>query len=235
MSVVTKDEELNQRAKENAKKAAEMLSPAQNYAIAVAGAHVKVGAFWGFTTMNDVKKYYDQIKSDENMNIRPIGDMCIVEVNPDYIIQSITAVDDSIIDDEVIERIKYNLTLAQVEFEKFLVNRGITHNTQIQKVAIYCTNQVTALAIKGMNFPAFRLTLEHALALLGSYGYRIRVNDSFIEPADVANDENLWMSLWETMQIAPTKTGVFIDICSTLPIEQYKNIRKQLKQAAKQQ
>ena len=225
-------ESVKNRAKMAAERAAEILTPAQNFAIAVAGKNIHVGSFWGFISLKEAKKYYDAIKDADDMNIRMMGDtMCIVEVNPDVIMNSMASVDPEAVPQKLIDKLNVNLQMAQVEFEKFMVNKGITDPNYRGVVAIYCTNQVTTLTYKNIGYPAFRLTLEHALSLMGNYGYQVRVNDEFMDVAQLAKDPDAWSALWNSMILAPTHTGVFIEIMATYQPAQYKEIRKQMKQA----
>lgn len=221
------DERLrNKKANEAAKRAAELLTPSQNYAIAIAGKNVKCGAFWGFTTLSDVKEYYKAIASDKNMQARKIADSCIIEVNPKYIVESISAVDSSILSRNDYEHIQKNMSGAVVEFEKFLVNKGITTPNFQSTICIYSINNVSSVSYKGVSYPAFRLNLEKTMTILAQFGYMVKVGGSYVSAKDAVGNIK---ALWESLKLSPTKTGVFMNIKSTLPPEQLKVMKKSMK------
>lgn len=216
---------VNAKASAAAKKAAATLSDGQLYAIASTAKNLKNGSFWGFVSKNDVMEHVNAIKSDPNMLIRSISDYAIVEVQPNYILSSISAVDPEIFDAKAVDKIKRNLASAVIEFEKYLVNKGISNPGHAATIGIYSTNNVSTIAYKGVTYPAFRLNLEDTLKILNQYGYEVKVNGQFIP---VSKAVSIAQEVFNSLKLSPTKTGAFINIRSTRSPEQLKQAKKQL-------
>ena len=204
----------NDKVRQSASKAA-TYSPSVQYAITKVLPNIVNGAFWGFTDMTDIRRHIDAIKAEpENLTARKLGNACLIEVNPSYMVNAIASIDNQAITKGDLDKIQQCMADAVVEFEKFLISRG--KKGFCGTVGIYCTNNVTSICYKDVNYPAFRIPMDRALQFLQSYGYMIKVgtkdNASFVKPADaVANSE----LLWDSTHLSPTKTGVFIDIKST--------------------
>lgn len=220
--MVSKD--VTVKANESAKKATENLSEGALYAICTVAKNIKNGAFWGFIDMQSAMEHAKTIKSDPNMSVRRIGDSVVVEVNPNYLVQSIRSVDPNIFSRDDLEKMKQNMATAVVEFEKFLLNKGISTPGFGATIGVYSTNNVTNIAYKGVNFPAFRLNIEKAMQCLAKFGYQVKIDGSFIP----AQDAMVSPKLWNNIKLSPTKTGAFITIRSSASKEQLMQIKKQL-------
>lgn len=231
MAIVSKNNtDINNRANESAKKA-KQLSPAAQYAITTALPNVANGAFWGFTSMQGVKQHIESIKSSGgNIIARKVGTACLLEVSPSYLLQSVQMIDPNLFDQEMINSINKARAEAHVAFEKFLIARGKevskTGRNYAGTIGIYCTNDVTTIAYKGVNYPAFRLASADVLGYLAQYGYMVKVNNSYCTPQQASQAGS---AFWDSMQISPTKTGVFMEICSTYSAEQIKVLEQQFK------
>lgn len=231
MAMATRNNtDINNRANESAKKA-KQLSPGAQYAITTALPNVANGAFWGFTTMQGVQQHIASIRdSGGNILARKVGNSCLLEVNPAYLLQSVQMIDPNLFDQEMINSINKARAEAHVAFEKFLIARGKevskTGRNYAGTIGIYCTNDVTTIAYKGVNYPAFRLASSDVLGYLSKYGYMVAVNGNYC-PAQQASQAG--QALWDSMRISPTKTGVFLDICSTYNAEQIKVLEQQFK------
>lgn len=216
------DKNINAKANESAKKAVEMLSDSAIYAICVVAKNMKNGAFWGFTDMEGAKKHVDAIRNDPNIRVKRLGDSVVVEVNPNYLVQNIRSVEPNIFSKEDMDKMQLNMASAVVEFEKFLINKGISKPNFGATIGIYSTNNVTNIAVKGVSFPAFRLNIEKAMHILATYGYQVKVGGSFMPAAEAMKSPNLW----DSIKLSPTKTGAFINIRSTASPEQLKAMKK---------
>ena len=195
-----------------AEKAMNTLSEGAMYAIILVAKHLKNGAFWGFTTVSDAREHESAIKSDPSIRARLIGKKdCIIEVDPSYIVKNIMLVGSDIFTKEDIDKMQYNMGSATTEFVKFLLNKGIAQEGFGSTIGIYCVNNVSTIAYKGVSYPAFRLNMEKTLQLLSQYGYYIKVKGKFIPAYDALRCGS---ALWESTQLSPTKTGVFINIKS---------------------
>ena len=215
----------NKKALDSAKKAKEF-SPSVQYAITKVLPNIINGAFWGFTDLKDIQEHIAAIKSDANITARKLGNACLLEVNPSFLLNAVVAIDPQAISQNDFAGIKKASNDAIIEFEKFLINRGKKEGGFAGVVGIYCVNDVTTITNKGVNYPAFRITMQKALEIMNQYGYVIRVGNTYMRPADAMNSGQ---ALWDSTALSPTNTGVFINISSTLNPAQMKEVEKQFK------
>lgn len=214
------------KADESAKRALENLSPSALYAISCVAPNVRNGAFWGFAKMRDVQEHAEAIKADSNLVARKIGaDDVIIEVNPSYLLQNIISVAPDVFTQQDINTMNQNMASAVVEFEKFIVNKGISTPGFGSTIGVYCTNKVTTIAYKGITYPAFRLSMDKALEIMARCGYAVKIGANFIPAAQAFG---AGAALWQSARLAETKTGVFINVKSTYTPEQLKEVKKQL-------
>jgi hypothetical protein len=218
------------RARESAKKAKEM-SPSIQYAIVQVLPNIMNGAFWGFTDMKGISQHIDAIK-DSNGRIvaRQLGNACLVEVDPNYLIQAVRVIDPEAIKNKDVETITQKRAEASIAFEKFLISKGKSSKKTGQPFAgtigIYCTNDVTSIIYKNVSYPAFRVEIATALRLLEQYGYKVKVNGQFVTPTQAAQSGQ---ALWSSVVLSPTKTGLFIDVTCTYSSAQIEELEKQYK------
>lgn len=215
-----------EKANELAKKALESMTPGALYAFQIVARNLKNGVFWGFTDIASVKQHADDIKSDKNIKARKISDRdCIIEVQPDYVMKNIVSVAPDAFSRQDLAKMQDNMGKAVVEFEKFLVNKGISQQGFSSTIGIYCTNNVTMIAHKGVSFPAFRLNMEMTLNILAECGYYVKVNGSFVSASEAMKRGQ---ELWNSTMLSPTKTGVFINIKSGYSAAMLKELKKNL-------
>lgn len=222
------DKVVRDRANESAKKA-KQFSPSVQYAITTALANVMNGAFWGFTDMKDVQSHVEAIKAEPNITARKLGNACLIEVQPSFLLSAVQAIDPNVINQRDLNDIQKSMAEAKIAFEKFLIQKGklIAKGTPFGgTIGIYCINDVTNIAYRGTNYPAFRVTMGDALQLLAKYGYQVNIGGRFIPATQAAQAGN---ALWESAQLAPTKTGIFINIRSTYSAEQIKQCEADFK------
>ena len=207
-----------------AEKALNTLPEGVVYTTVLVAKHLKNGAFWGFTDVRDVQEHAEAIKQDPNITARKIGSKdCIIEINPQYIVQNLMSVGNDIFTKGDMDKMQENMASAVVEFEKFLVNKGINREGFGSTIGIYCINNVTTISYKGVSFPALRLNMEKALHIMSQYGYMVKVGGKFIPAADAVKCGS---ALWESAKLSPTKTGVFIDIKSGFSSAQLKELKR---------
>lgn len=227
--MATINEEVRSKANESAKKAKQM-SPSVQYAITTALPNISNGAFWGFTDLNGIKNHIDAIKADSNITARKLGNACLVEVNPTYLLQAVQIIDPNALTKKDMQEITKSISEAQIAFEKFLISKGKSSKKTGKQfggtIGIYCTNDVTTITYRGTSYPAFRVSVGTALTLLATYGYSISINGQFVSASQAANAGD---ALWQSMVLAPTKTGVFIDIKANYTAEQYAQLEQQFK------
>lgn len=220
------DNNIDVRARENAKKA-QQLPPSAQYAIVKVLPNILNGAFWGFTDLRDIKAHYDALSQDKNITPRKLGaNACLLEVNPAYIIKAVQLVDSQTITDTDLNNMQKAMAEAQIDFEKFLIKMG-KRGSFTGTVGIYCTNDTTSIVNKGKSYPAFRLSMGDVLTRLNTYGYKIKVGDAFVTPQQATNSGQ---ALWDSVELSPTKTGLFITIQAVYTTEQYKQLEAQFKQ-----
>lgn len=210
---------------------AKKMSPSIQYAIVQVLPNIVNGAFWGFTDMAGIQKHIEAIKGANGQIVaRQLGNACLVEVTPKFLIEAVSQIDANAVTNKDVEVMTQKRAEAQIAFERFLINKGKssekTGNRFAGTIGIYCTNDVTTINYKGTAFPAFRVDIITALALMHQYGYNIRVNGQFI-PAMQAG--NAGQALWSSAILAPTKTGLFVDVVCTYTAQQIKDLEKQFK------
>lgn len=215
---------VHEKSVDYAKRAIDTLSEGTIYATVLIAKHLKNGAFWGFTDVRDVQEHAEAIKQDPYITARKIGSKdCIIEINPQYIVQNLMSVGDDIFTNGDMDKMQENMASAVIEFEKFLVNKGIQREGFGSTIGIYCINNVTTISYKGVSFPAFRLNMEKALHIMSQYGYMVKVGGKFISASEAMKSGS---ALWESAKLSPTKTGVFIDIKSGFSSTQLKELKR---------
>lgn len=218
--------ELRAKADAYAAKALQSLPEGVIYTIVLVAKHLKNGVFWGFTTVDDVVKHEEAIRKDPNIVARKISARdCIIEISPNYIVQNLVSVGNDIFSKGDIDKMQSNMASAVVEFEKFLLNKGIQKEGFGSTIGIYCVNNVTTISYRGVSYPAFRLNMEKTLQLLSKYGYYVKVKGKFVPAIEAMRSGAL---MWDSAKLSPTKTGVFIDIKSSLPASELKKMKKTL-------
>lgn len=214
------------KATQAAHRAIASMSPGALYAFLVVAKNLKTGVFWGFTDIKSVQEHASDIKGDPNVKVRKVGEKdCIVEIQPDYVINNIVNVAPESFSQQDLAKMQKNMGEAYVQFEKFLCNKGIAQEGFGSTIGIYCTNNVTAIAYKGIAFPAFRLNMEMTMNILAECGYMVKVEGQFV-PAQQAMQ--MGEKLWKSTKFSPTKTGIFINIKSGLSSAQLKELKKQI-------
>lgn len=216
------------RSKESAKRAKQM-PPSTQYAITVALANIMNGAFWGFTNLADVKNHIEAIKTDPNITARKLNNACLIEVNPQYLVSAVAQIDPNALTNKDLDVITKAMAEAKITMEKFLISKGksLTDGKKFGgTVGIYCVNDTPAISYRGKSYPAFRVSLGDALQMFHHYGYEIKVNGVFIPASQAVNAD---AALWDSCQLAPTKTGIFIDVRSTLEPEAMKQKEAEFK------
>lgn len=228
---------VNQDSKSGADKAhiaaqkAKAMSPSIQYAIVKVLPNIVNGAFWGFTDMEGIKKHIEAIKgANGSIVARQLGNACLVEVTPQFLIKAVSQIDAEAVTNKDVQVMTQKRAEAQIAFEKFLINKGKSAGKLGKPFAgtigIYCTNDVTTISYKGIAYPAFRVDMITALGLLHQYGYNVRISGQFI-PAMQAGQAG--QALWSSVILAPTKTGIFIDVACTYTVDQMKALEKQFK------
>lgn len=213
---------VNYDGNEHAKKAQQLPASTQ-FAIVTTLPNIVNGAFWGFTSVEDAKKHKDAFLQDKNITARKLGNACLIEVNPDYLIKVVSLVDSNLVRKEDIDTMRRCMTEAYSSFEKFLVNKGEKGFAGL--VGIYCVNDSNAISYKGNSYPAFRLPIEKVIELCNKWGYMISVGGSYVSPKKALSSGQ---ELFNSMTLSPTNTGVFLNIKSTLSSEQIKLMKKQM-------
>lgn len=221
-------EEKNLNAKSaEAAKAAMSYPPAVQYAIAVVAQNVINGAFWGFTDVAGAKEHADKLVGNPNMSARKLSNNdCLIEVNPDYLLKAIVNIDPNLFTKQDLIDVRKSLAESQLQLEKFLIRKGKEARGFSGLVGVYCTNDVSSIRYKNVEYPAFRVNMQQFLAACAKFGYRVKVGGQFVTPQAASQSGK---ALWESMILSPTKTGVFIEIASTYTVEQMKKIEADYK------
>ena len=231
MAVNQNNAQANRDKANAAAQKAKQMSPSVQYAIVQVLPNIVNGAFWGFTDMKGIQEHIEAIKNSQGqITARQLGNACLIEVAPQFLIPAVSQIDANAITQKDVQVMTQARADAQVAFERFLISKGKssekTGKAFSGTVGIYCTNDVTSINYKGVSYPAFRIDMQTALSLLNMYGYSVQVNGNFI-PANQA--ANAGQALWSSATLAPTKTGLFINIACTYSAAQIKELEKQFK------
>lgn len=231
MAVNPNNNQVNKDKANASAQRAKQMSPSIQYAIVQVLPNIVNGAFWGFTDMKGIQEHIEAIKGSEGKIVaRQLGNACLIEVTPQYLIQAVGQIDPNAVTQKDVQVMTQKRAEAQIAFEKFLISKGKSSEKTGSKFAgtigIYCTNDVTTINYKGTSYPAFRVDMITALGLLNKYGYNIRVNGQFISAQQASQSGQ---ALWSSTVLAPTKTGLFIDIACTYSAAQIKELEKQFK------
>lgn len=231
MAVNQSNTQANKDRANAAAQRAKQMSPSIQYAIVQVLPNIVNGAFWGFTDMKSIQEHIEAIKnSNGQLVVRQLGNACLIEVAPQFLIGAVSQIDPNAVTQKDVQVMTQKRAEAQIAFEKFLISKGKTSEKTGKPFAgtigIYCTNDVTTINYKGVAYPAFRVDMATALGLLGKYGYQIRVNGQFVSPQQASQSGQ---ALWSATVLAPTKTGLFVDINCTYSAAQIKELEKQFK------
>lgn len=161
----------------------------------------------GFATLEDVKDRYEEIIKDKNIIARKVGNGCILEASPDYLLKTTDMIQKGLVTQKDVEKMKKMMAEAYVGFEKFLKSKK---SAEFDRVGIYCINSSTAITIKGINYPAFRVSLSTALQLLAKANMKVGLKGVGLVPATQLL--NAPQKVYESIMISPTNTGAFLRI-----------------------
>lgn len=214
---------VNDKARASAEKAKKLPSSVQ-YAIVQVLPNILNGAFWGFTDVRDIQGHIEELKQDKNITARKLGNACLLEVQPSYLLKAVQLIDSSAINQKDMQVMNEAIVTATMEFERFLIRQG--KKGFAGTIGIYCVNDVTTISYRGTSYPAFRLSMDSVLKILANYGYQVQVQGNYITPQQASQSGQ---ALWDSAQLSPTKTGVFINIKSTLAPEQLKQLEANFK------
>ena len=225
MGKVSKVDEGTKRKIDGYAKRAEELPMSTQLAIITVLPNIVNGASWGFSTLDEMSNYADDLKKDSNICIRKLSkNDVVVEVDPKYLIYATSALSKDIIKKKDLDRMVEDSTKALVDFEKFLINKAKFNFAGL--VGVYCTNDTTTITYKGTSYPAFRIKLIQALELCNKYRYLVKVNNKWITPSEAIKSGQ---TLFDSLVLSPTKTGVFMQIRSTATPEVIKELETAFK------
>ena len=220
------NQQIQQKSNENAKKA-KQLPPSTQYAIVTVMPNIMNGAFWGFDSIKNVQQHFQALSEDQNIVARKLANDCLLEVQPSYLLSVVQMIDSQAITQNDIENIKRKQSEAHLDFEKFLIRSGKKNGGFSGRIGIYCTNDTSVIKSKGVSYPAFRLNIAETLGYLGQYGYGVQVGNSIMTAQDAYNSGQ---AIWDSMELSPTKTGIFVNIQYLGTPDQMKQLEAAFKQ-----
>lgn len=214
----------NSNVSEDYARKAKSLPTSTQFAIVTVLPNIANGAFWGFTTIKDAREFSEDLKKDPNIQLRKVGNDVIVEVAPNYLISATSSVSKELISQKDLERMYDYSAKAVVELEKFLLNKGKKGFSGL--IGVYCTNDTTSITYKGVSYPAFRVPIVKALQICNKFKYMVKVNGRWVAPQQALS---AGQSLFDSLIVSPTKTGVFLEIHSTATPEELKEFEARMK------
>lgn len=213
----------NDISRDYAKKAKNLPASVQ-FAIVTVLPNIANGAFWGFSTVAEAKKFSEELKKDSNIQLRKIGNNVLVEVAPNYLMSATASIDPTLVTEREVNIMNEYSAKAVVEFEKFLISKGKKSFSGL--VGIYCTNDTTNISYKGTSYPAFRLPISKVLQICNKFKYMVKVGGQWVSPQAAMSTGQ---KLFDSLIVSPTKTGVFLEIHSTASLEEIKQFEKMMK------
>lgn len=205
-------------------KRAQQLPASLQFAIVTLAGNIMNGAFWGFTSYEEAKKYSEVLKADSNIIVRRIGkdDAVLVEVNPDYLLKAVAVSAPNLLDASDVKEMKEGIATAIAQMEKFLMSKADKNYKGY--IGVYCINDTPTITYKGTAYPAFRINIQGALKALANWGYYVNVNNTFVTPQQASQSAG---ALFSSMNMSPTATGIFLQVQSTLNTEQLNALKAQ--------
>ena len=185
------------------------------------------GCFYAFIPTDDIQDGLAELDANPNFVVHSFGEYLIVEVNPPYAINKINETQPNTFYKGDLDVITDEIADSVVEFEKFLVKRGVSNENFKATIAIYSTNKTPMIMYNNTNYPAFRLNLLKTLQILKGMGYQIKLGNAFV-PIDIALSNKA--DLLRSMKLSPVRNGVFLNIQCALSSEQMKQKEIELKQ-----
>ncbi len=208
-------ERANRQAADKLAKKAAQLPESVQYAIMQVMPNILNGAFWGFTDADKIMQYVDAIRKDANLSARKLsGNACLVEVEKEYLCQAIIAINENLLTQADVQKMRDMMGSAVADFEKFLCTKAKSEGGFNGTIGIYCVNDCSIMNYKGVNYNAFRLPMQQVLPMLDQYGYQVKVGSTFLAPEDAVRSGQ---ALWDSTVLSPTRNGIFMNIkyCGT--------------------
>lgn len=199
--------ETSKRAEMQASKAAQLDAGTQ-FAIVQCVPNIANGAFWGFCNVDEAMKFQEGLKANKNVSVKKIKGGCLVEVSPEYLLNTMHRIDPMLTDQKGMSNIKEGIAKARVEFDKFLGRKAKDSSYTGGMLGIYCINDTPTISFNGERYPAFRVDLATTLQGLSKYGFNVVINGKKVPASKVKSIKELCQS----MTVSPTNTGVFITI-----------------------
>lgn len=228
---MSENKKVDSSAEELGKRASQLPESTQ-VAIITVLPNIVNGAFWGFTTVKEMQKDAEALKTDKNITLRKIGkkDDVIVEVDPNYLVKAVSLVGgDAVISKSTVERMKDGIARGIADIEKFLIHKGKKGNFE-GLIGVYCVNDTTSITYKGVSYPSFRVPLARVLQACNKYKYMVEVGGKYVTPQQAMQSGQ---ALFDSVILSPTKTGAFIKIKSVGTEEFYKEEDAKIKKLAK--
>lgn len=196
-----------------------VVSPNVNYVLSKVISNSIKGCFWGFVNYKDIEDIKQEVDNNDNIMIIKKGNVCICEVDPNYLVTTANDLQPNMYTSKDLEIIQQRAADAVVEFEKFLITKGQEKENFAGTIGIYCLNSNPTMVYNGVNYPAFRLNMVKVLQLLDEYGYCVKCGKDYIDISKAIKDKNI---LWGSVMVAPMLNGVFINIKCRLSISEMK-------------
>lgn len=166
------------------------------------------GCSWGFVSDTNTvyKDYIERINKNPNMSSIKINGGYLLTMNMDYLLGVLSkTVKGSYITNRDLDIASKHRQKALEELDKFL-RKGIKGK---QRVGIYSLNDCARVTVKGVNFPAFCVTMPDLMALCLKYGYGFVLGGQIRSVNQVSSHI---MKVVERLDIAPSRNALFVDI-----------------------
>lgn len=218
--------QINSKAREHAKKALQLPESTQFAIISCAG-NLKDGCNWGFVPLEKARPYAEALSKDSNITVAAIGNEdVIVEVNTQYLLQSLMAVtaEGGIVNKDLKTIVELQ-SKAVADCVTFLATKA-DKLMQGGTVCVYNLNDTNRVVYKGRTLPAFKVTISTLFQQLANMGYQVYVAGAWRNPMDCAGH---MPEVYKSMAIHETRHGALIHIRFAGNKAQADNLKKQFK------
>lgn len=193
-------------------------------------------AYWCTVDFSELQPYYEELSQNPNYNIiRAIrddegSDGAVIEVGVNYFCKALIDYSPELLREYDLTEFKRENAIKRVSFEDFLLENCAVGYDNI--IALYNLNAKDVIAYRGINYPCFGVSLMDALPMLSEYGFKVRVAQNYVTPAEFLNiyENRDRTKSFIPLRISPNGKGVFIKIQSTFnqqQVENAKNIYRQ--------
>lgn len=214
-------------------KAVQKLTEGEKTAIVLIEPSFKNGSNWILLPDNDrrTKGYIEDLLTvKKNLVASRVSNGYVVQVDKRFIVNSINSIAGNSLNHRFVDYAQKREKEAKDSFSRFLTRLKDGKVKQAKKIgngleitiAVYSLNEVETIRLRGVDYPAYRVTLMEALQAfheLSKEGYVPQVKAKhpngdtvFDNVFSLASNTNGLKAINEALEISDTDTGVFVTL-----------------------